>query len=53
MIDVSAFPEKCQNCRALLRGYESFASPPAAAYATSDPVAMCGVILKALNPAPL
>lgn len=53
VIDISAFREKCQNCRALPRGYESFTSPSAAAYATGDPVALCGIILKALNPAPL
>lgn len=53
VIDISAFQEKCQNCRALLRGYESFTSPSAAAYATGDPAAICGIILKALNRTPL
>lgn len=53
VIDISAFQEKCQNCRALLRGYESFTSPSAAAYATGEPVAICAIILKALKPASL
>lgn len=53
VIDISAFQEKCQNYRALLRAYESFTSPSAAAYAAGDPAAICGIILKALNPAPL
>lgn len=53
VIDIAAFQEKCQNCRALLRGCESFTSPSAAAYATGDPAAICGIILKALNTAPL
>lgn len=53
VIDISALQEKCQNCRALLGGYESFTSPSAAAYAAGDPVAICGIILKALNSAPL
>lgn len=33
--------------------YESFTSPSATTYATGDPVATCGFIPKALNPAPL
>lgn len=53
VIDTSAFQEKCQNCRAFLRGYESFTSPSAAAYATGEPVAICAIILKALKPASL
>lgn len=53
VIDIAAFQEKCQNCRALLRGYESFTSPSAAAYATGQPVAICAIILKALKPASL
>lgn len=53
VIDIFAFQEKCQNCRALLRGYESFASPPATTYATGDLVATRRFIPKALNPAPL
>lgn len=51
MIDTSAFQEKCQNCRALHRGYKTFTSPSATAYAAGDPVAVYGIILKALNSA--
>lgn len=50
VIDASAFQEKHQNCKALHRGYESFTSPSAAAYATGDPVAVSGINLKALKP---
>lgn len=53
VIDISASHDKCQSHRALLRGYESFTSPSAASYAAGDPVAICGIIPKALNPAPL
>lgn len=52
VIGISAFHDKCQSHRALLKGYESFTSPSAAAYAAGDPVAICGIIPKALNPAP-